>query len=57
MSAELLRKVKEVKLDKFGLASESSLKQLFAAIHYKDKDLFNKFCGIYDSVTGEDCRY
>ena len=52
MSPELLQKVKEIKLDAFGQASEQSLKQVFAAIHFKDKDLFNKFCGIYEEATG-----
>ena len=57
MTPELLRKVKNIKLDNKGMASETSLKQIFAAIHFKDRDLFNKFCGIYDEVAGEDCRY
>ena len=52
-----MRKVKDIKLDKVGMASDMSFKQIFAAIHFKDKDLFNKFCGIYEEVTGEDCRY
>ena len=57
ITPQLLKKVKEVKLDGIGQASESSLKQVFAAIHFKDKDLFNKFCGVYEEATGEDCRY
>ena len=48
MNAELLRKVKEISLDSKGMASESNMKSLFAAIHHKDRDLFNKFCDIYD---------
>ena len=39
------------------MATDNSLKQVFAAIHFKDRDLFNKFCGIFDEVNGEDCRY
>ena len=57
MIPELLRKVKNIKLDDKGMASDASLKQIFAAIHFNYRDLFNKFCGIYDEVTGEDCRY
>ena len=57
MNPELLRKVKEISLDSKGMASESNMKSLFAAIHHKDRDLFNKFCDIYDQVNGVDCRY
>lgn len=52
-----MKKVKGLKLDKKGMADDMSVKQLFAGIHFNDKDLFNKFCALYENVTGEDCRY
>ena len=57
LNPSLMKKVKDLKLDNKGMMADLSVKQIFAAIHYNDKDLFNKFCGLYEEVTGQDCRY
>lgn len=44
-----------LKLDSKGMATEMSVQKLFAEIHMKDNDLYNKFAALYEDVTGEEC--
>jgi hypothetical protein len=51
LNPALMKKVKSLKLDKKGMVDDMTVKQLFASIHFNDKDLFNKFCALYENVT------